>query len=76
MSMAYIRNTYGVTVARGRRVDVRMAHGAVFRGTITKCTHHVHIRIDGEKVARRYHPTDPALTYITAPLYPEGGTTA
>ena len=70
MSMAYVRKTYGVPAARGRRVEVRKSNGAVFRGTITRCTHYVFIRLDGERHARPYHPTDPCLTYLGTPDHP------
>ena len=66
MSMAYVRRTYGVPAKRGGRVEVRMPNGAVFRGTITRATHVVFIRVDGDRYARPYHPTDPALRYCCA----------
>lgn len=65
MSMKYIRTMYGVPAARGRRVEIRQSDGRVVGGTITRATHRVHIRVDGERHARRYHPADPAITYLT-----------
>lgn len=63
MSMAYIRNTYGVAAKRGGRV--RYTGGKVPKeGTITGTSGpHVMIRLDGEKHANRYHPTW-ELTYL------------
>lgn len=81
MSMAYIRKTYGVPVARGRRVEVRKSNGALFYGRITRATHYVFIRLEGERHARPYHPTDPAIRYLgtpdhptSTPTPPDGGT--
>lgn len=72
MSMKYIRDTYGVPVARGRRVEVRQSNGAVFYGIITRATHYVWIRLDGMRHARPYHPTDPDITYLTTYRAGEG----
>ena len=63
MSLAYVRKTYRVPVARGRRVEVQRA-GEVIGGTITRCTHYVFIRLDDMKHARPYHPTDPCIRYL------------
>jgi len=62
---------YGVPVARGVRVrlttSTRHGDGTVIRdGTITRVTHYVHVRLDGDRHARPYHPTDPRLCYTTA----------
>ena len=59
MSLAYVRNHYRVPAKRGGRVTYKGKPGAITgaRGP------HVRIRLDGEKHARPYHPTDPDLTY-------------
>ncbi|MGA7438606.1 MAG: hypothetical protein WBW32_10835 [Luteibacter sp.] len=54
MSLAYIRQQYGVPAHRGRRVVV---HGkrAVIAGATGAL---LRVRIDGDTVTRLYHPTD------------------
>lgn len=53
----YVRDTYGVPAKRGGRVVYQGKEG-----TITSATHYVHVRLDGEKTPRRYHPKD--LVYL------------
>jgi hypothetical protein len=63
MSFDYVRRFYGVPAKRGGRVLVTESNGAKFYGTITRATHYVFVRIDGEKHARPYHPED--VEYMT-----------
>jgi hypothetical protein len=65
MTMQYVRDTYGVPAKRGARVQVYTKDGQVLRGTITRATHYVYVRIDGERYGWPYHPTE--LLYITQP---------
>ena len=65
MSMDYVRKTYGVPAKRGGRVEVAREDGTTRSGTITRATHYVYIRLDSMTYARPYHPTDPAIRYIT-----------
>jgi hypothetical protein len=49
----YIRNAYGLNVGKGTRVTV----GGKL-GTVTGATHHVLVRVDGERHAEPWHPSD------------------
>ena len=52
--MDYVRKAYSMPwLKRGLGV---MALGRA--GTVTSASHYVHVRLDGEKRARRYHPND------------------
>lgn len=53
MSFDYIERAYGLRFHRGQRV---IALGKP--GVVTTADHHVHVRVDGMKHARPYHPTD------------------
>lgn len=64
MSMDYVRKHYGVPAKRGGRVELTEANGVKRMGTITMATHYVFIKRDGDKFARNYHPTDPAIRYL------------
>ena len=68
MSFDYVRKTYGVPAARG----VRVLYGER-RGVITSATHYVHVRLDGEKFSRPYHPTD--LRYLPVASQSQEGET-
>jgi hypothetical protein len=50
---AYVREHYGLQVERGTRV---IANGKP--GTVRGATHHVWVRLDGERHAAPYHPGD------------------
>lgn len=53
MSLAYIRDTYGVPVKRGQRViHEGRDHGTVTRGDGA----HVRVRFDGEQYSQPCHP--------------------
>lgn len=68
MTMQYVRDTYGVPVKRGMRVETQ-ANGA---GNVTKCSNYVHVRAAEDGRVRRYHPTD--LVYFAhdgSQLWPE-----
>lgn len=57
--LEYIRQTYGVPARRGGIVLVLGKPG-----TITGASGpHVKIRMQGERIAHPYHPTDPAIVY-------------
>jgi hypothetical protein len=55
----YIRRQYGVPV---KRLGSVLVNGKL--GTITYATHHVYIRLNGERHSKPYHPTDPAIKYL------------
>ncbi len=59
MSMAYVRDYYGVPAKRGMRV---LVYGR--KGTITRATHHVWVRFDGERRSTPCHPCD-GVCYLT-----------
>lgn len=63
MSMQYVRDCYGVPAKRGGRVMFSDGR-TVMRGTITRATHRVYIRWDGDSRAFPYHPRDERLTYL------------
>lgn len=66
MSLAYIRKTYAVPAKRGGRVEYTACRVPQF-GTITGASGaHLNIRIDGDKRARRFHPTW-KLRYLDTP---------
>ena len=62
-SAAYIRHYYGVNcyVRRPVFIDGRV-------GQITRCTNYVWVSVDGRR-ARPYHPTDPAIRYLSDEEY-------
>lgn len=64
MSFSYLRSHYGVSARRGGRVSLDSGSG-MRHGTITRATHHIHVRFDGDKRAVPIHPTDDGLTYLT-----------
>lgn len=53
MSFEYIKSYYGLEFKRGQQV---LALGKP--GKVTSATNHVNVRLDGDKHARPYHPTD------------------
>lgn len=62
MSMAWVRENYGVPAKRGGRVEYTSREGSpdtVIRfGTITGTRGpHLLVRLDGQKDSRPYHPT-------------------
>lgn len=60
MSMAYIREHYGVPAHRGARVLLGKEFGnkAGARGTVTSADgHYLRIRLDDEQHPRSFHPT-------------------
>ena len=58
----YVNTHYGKSLKRGSIVTVpRTVAGqptARVLGVATKATHHVYVRVDGEKHANPYHPDD------------------
>lgn len=64
MSFSCLRSHYGVSARRGARVSWDSGRG-VRHGTITRATHHVHVRFDGDKHSVPIHPKDDGLTYLT-----------
>lgn len=60
MSFDYIRSYYGVPAKRLGRV--LFADGQL--GTITRATHYVWIRLDGERTSKPYHPKDDHIEYL------------
>jgi hypothetical protein len=52
MSMDYVRRTHGVPAKRGLRVTVDGRPGV-----ITRATHYVYVRFDGNRFSRPCHPT-------------------
>ena len=61
MSMAYIREFYKVPAKRGGRVLVNGCWAGTIVGTDGQ---YLKVRLDGSRVARRYHPTW-RVTYAT-----------
>ena len=53
MSMAYIREFYKVPAKRGGRVLVNGWAGTI----VGAAGQYLKVRLDGSRVARRYHPT-------------------
>ena len=53
----YVRNTYGLNVGKGTRVTV----GGKL-GTVTGANHRVLVRVDGERHAGPWHPSDVKVT--------------
>lgn len=49
----YVRDNYGLNVGKGTRVKVG---GKI--GTVTGATHHVMVRVDGERHPGPWHPSD------------------
>ena len=65
MSMDYIRTTYGVPAKRGGRIAYGFEGIGLRTGTIIGARGaYLRIRLDGEKVARNYHP-DWNMIYLT-----------
>lgn len=62
MSFDYVNATYNVKAKRGKRAELRFSDGSVRVGTITRATHYVYVRFDGQKHSVPVHPTD--LHYI------------
>ena len=62
MSMAYIREFYKVPAKRGGRVLVNGWAGTI----VGAAGQYLKVRLDGSRVARRYHPTW-RVTYYTTP---------
>ncbi len=56
-SFDYVNNAYQKTLKRGSVVTVPK-NGTRVRGVATRATHHVYVRIDGEKASRPWHPHD------------------
>ncbi|OHV85793.1 hypothetical protein [Ensifer sp. LCM 4579] len=57
MSMAYVRQYYGVPAKRGGRVEYT-GGGQPRLGTITSATNgRINVKLDGEKQAYPFHPT-------------------
>jgi len=65
MSMAYIRRAYGVPAKRGGRVAWDTSKGTR-EGAITRATHYVYIRFDGDRHSRAMHPCEDGLRYLEA----------
>ncbi len=61
MSMAYIRNAYKVPARRGGRVLINGWPGTI----VGSKKHYLRVRLDGQKIARLYHPTW-QVNYFTA----------
>ncbi len=58
MSMAYIREYYGLNVKRGDRVRYLYPPRGLLHGTVTGSRGALlRIRLDGEKRSRIFHPT-------------------
>ena len=55
MSFDYITQCYGLRFHRGQRV---VCGDRKKTGTVTSATHHVHVRLDGQKHTLPYHPSD------------------
>ena len=53
MSFEYIEQAYGLKFKKGQIVR---ALGKL--GVVAKATNHVYVRLNGEKSATPYHPTD------------------
>lgn len=67
MTMAYIRNAYRVPAKRGGRVEYSGDKAAPRLGKIIGADGaRLKIRMDGQRVAGRYHPTW-ELRYLDAP---------
>lgn len=64
-SFDYVRRYYGVPAKRGMRVTVCSSNERDRMGTITRATHYVWIRLDGDKRSRPYHPKDPGIRWPT-----------
>ncbi|MEG3640645.1 hypothetical protein [Magnetococcus sp. PR-3] len=62
MSVQYIREAYGIPCKRGGRVR----YNGKF-GTLTSFSSRVHIRFDGEKRSRIFHPKTDGLEYLDLP---------
>jgi hypothetical protein len=62
MSFEYIAQYYGLKLRRGQAV---LALGKP--GKVLSCTHHVKVRLDGEKHGDYYHPHDvvPVVPSVT-----------
>jgi len=69
VTLAYIRDTYGVRAKRGGRVQFDGSGANVAKvGTITGARgSHILIKMDGESRSASYHPTW-QLTYLDDPV--------
>lgn len=56
--LEYVRDYYGVPAYRGMRVNVYGKDGVIEKGEGS----YIMVRLDGDKHARPYHPTD-GVTY-------------
>lgn len=56
--LQYVRDYYGVPAYRGVRVNVYGKDGVIEKGQAA----YIMVRLDGDKHARPYHPTD-GVTY-------------
>lgn len=74
MSMEYVRKTYGVPAKRGMRVIIQKEDGTQQLGRIMRATHHIYIKLDGEKKSKVFHPTDDRLFYPSIPPMEKGET--
>lgn len=64
MSMEYIRKTYGVPAKRGARIRYNPPGDTQFGTIVGSSGAYLKIRIDGDKVALRWHPTTEGMTYL------------
>lgn len=72
MSLAYIRETYGVPARRGMVVEYCGDDNIRKRGVICGASGpHVSIRLDGEKFSKPYHPKDDYLIYLPGATHRE-----
>lgn len=65
MSLAYIRDTYGVPARRGMPVRYHPDFKRPMTGRICGASGpYVSVRFEGERRSKRIHPTDPYLVYL------------
>ena len=62
----YIRDYYGLDIKKG--MHVLDAKGR--RGVVVGATHHVKVRLEGEKHANFYHPNDLTYPALSQPVTP------
>jgi len=60
MSMAYIRNFYGVSAKRGNRVIYKGGHGTITRSKNA----YLWVRMDEVDISILVHPADKNLVYL------------
>lgn len=58
MSFDYIERAYGWRFHRGQAVYVGSSKDKLKAGVVMSATHYVHVRVNGEKHADNYHPSD------------------